>query len=280
MRQFKEDSQGRTALDRSGSSTAGVALNGPGQPSVNSNCGGSEGSQPYAAALVSRSGLLLEGLARLLGNTGFEVVAMSGDLDQLVLPALGQYRSLVVIVDGRELELALGHVRSLRAQHEGFRIAVILAELHWTHTLSFFEAGAHVCFPETVAAEMFLKSLELVILQKTLPPATMPAFSPLTPPSSASQEMPAPTMAGATLRLSAQEDQILRRIAEGDSNKVIARALGIADTTVKVHVRGILRKLGVNNRTQAAMWASRHVLEGQPSSTPAQITAKPASSPE
>ncbi|HLZ78626.1 MAG TPA: LuxR C-terminal-related transcriptional regulator, partial [Sphingomonas sp.] len=40
----------------------------------------------------------------------------------------------------------------------------------------------------------------------------------------------------------------------GDANKVIARKLGIAEATVKVHVKAILRKLHVLNRTQAAIW--------------------------
>jgi two-component system nitrate/nitrite response regulator NarL len=45
---------------------------------------------------------------------------------------------------------------------------------------------------------------------------------------------------------------------EGDSNKSIARKIGIADATVKVHVKAILRKLQVQNRTQAAIWAKNH----------------------
>ena len=49
-------------------------------------------------------------------------------------------------------------------------------------------------------------------------------------------------------------------LAEGHSNKLIARRLGINDTTVRVHVRAVLKKLGVNNRTQAALVASRHLI--------------------
>ena len=58
---------------------------------------------------------------------------------------------------------------------------------------------------------------------------------------------------------SERELQILRCVARGDSNKLIARELGIAETTVKVHVKSLLRKLGVSNRTQAAIWALQHV---------------------
>lgn len=55
--------------------------------------------------------------------------------------------------------------------------------------------------------------------------------------------------------LSPRETEILRGIAHGDSNKQIARDLGIAETTVKIHVQHILRKLGVSSRVQVAVIA-------------------------
>lgn len=58
--------------------------------------------------------------------------------------------------------------------------------------------------------------------------------------------------------LSAREMEILQQIARGLSNKEIARALGISRQTVKNHMTSILRKLSVNDRTQAALYALRH----------------------
>jgi two-component system nitrate/nitrite response regulator NarL len=55
--------------------------------------------------------------------------------------------------------------------------------------------------------------------------------------------------------LSPREREILREIASGSSNKVIARKLDIAETTVKVHVQHILRKLNLSSRVQAAVFA-------------------------
>jgi two-component system nitrate/nitrite response regulator NarL len=46
---------------------------------------------------------------------------------------------------------------------------------------------------------------------------------------------------------------------EGESNKVIARKLDIAEATIKVHVKSILRKVRVQNRTQAALWATAYL---------------------
>ena len=63
--------------------------------------------------------------------------------------------------------------------------------------------------------------------------------------------------------LSPREGEILREIVQGASNKEIARRLGIAETTVKIHVQHILRKLGLNSRVQVAVWASERGI-GQP----------------
>lgn len=61
------------------------------------------------------------------------------------------------------------------------------------------------------------------------------------------------------LELTARQRGVLAMLAEGHSNKLIARRLGINDTTVRVHVRAVLKKLGVHNRTQAALVASRYL---------------------
>ena len=60
-------------------------------------------------------------------------------------------------------------------------------------------------------------------------------------------------------RLSAREREILALIAQGASNKEIGRSLGIAETTVKIHVQHILRKLNLNSRVQAAVYATNHL---------------------
>jgi two-component system, NarL family, nitrate/nitrite response regulator NarL len=56
-------------------------------------------------------------------------------------------------------------------------------------------------------------------------------------------------------QLSDREKCILNYLIEGESNKSIARKIEIAEATVKVHVKAILRKIRVQNRTQAAIWA-------------------------
>jgi len=64
-----------------------------------------------------------------------------------------------------------------------------------------------------------------------------------------------PNRAGASPTLSPREHQILVSVAEGRSNKAIARLYNLAPATVKVHLKAILHKTKTHNRTQAAIWA-------------------------
>jgi two-component system nitrate/nitrite response regulator NarL len=60
--------------------------------------------------------------------------------------------------------------------------------------------------------------------------------------------------------LSQRELDIIRGLADGNSNKAIAKELTITEATVKVHLKTVLRKLGATNRTQVAIWAVQHGL--------------------
>lgn len=59
--------------------------------------------------------------------------------------------------------------------------------------------------------------------------------------------------------LSARELQVLRLVAKGLANKQIGRSLGISERTVKVHVGHVFRRIGVTDRTSAAMWARDNI---------------------
>lgn len=68
------------------------------------------------------------------------------------------------------------------------------------------------------------------------------------------------TDAGADVQLTKRESEVIVKMVEGLTNKQIAQSLEISYETVKEHVQHILRKLGVTDRTQAAVWAVRHGL--------------------
>lgn len=68
----------------------------------------------------------------------------------------------------------------------------------------------------------------------------------------------APAAAGALDMLTPRELEILGHLAAGHSNKIIARKLDLAESTIKVHVQSILRKLELTSRVQAAVYAVQH----------------------
>ncbi len=70
----------------------------------------------------------------------------------------------------------------------------------------------------------------------------------------------ATTVSPEKARLTPRERQIIGLLAQGESNKSIARLLDLSESTVKIHVQGILRKLHLNSRVQAAVYAVEHGL--------------------
>jgi two-component system nitrate/nitrite response regulator NarL len=127
-------------------------------------------------------------------------------------------------------------------------------------------AGIHGLCSTGMERDALIKALELVMLGETFISSAM-ALTMLNgtpqPQESASNVTPGLTAANDTAtrahKLSSREVEILGHLMEGESNKVIAKKLDIAEATIKVHIKAILRKVRVKNRTQAAMWASAHL---------------------
>lgn len=123
---------------------------------------------------------------------------------------------------------------------------------------------AHAVFPENKSAEALVALLRVVQAgyrafapapaDNTQDPAAqavpMAAAPPIAPPGA--HQAPVPQ----DVHLSNRERTILQRLMFGASNKSIANDLGICEATVKVHLRTCFRKIGVQNRTQAAIWAT------------------------
>ena len=65
-------------------------------------------------------------------------------------------------------------------------------------------------------------------------------------------------------KLTPREREIIECLARGESNKTIARSLDLAESTVKIHVQNLLKKLKLTSRVQAAVFAVEHRLQGVP----------------
>jgi two-component system nitrate/nitrite response regulator NarL len=116
--------------------------------------------------------------------------------------------------------------------------------------------------------DAFIKSIELVMMGGAVfPPAFLTSALDAEKREVEVDDAPAPNdddraVAIADDRLAQQlsprEVSIVHCLIEGDSNKCIARKIKIAEATVKVHIKAILRKIRVQNRTQAAIWGLNH----------------------
>lgn len=106
-------------------------------------------------------------------------------------------------------------------------------------------AGARGFLPKTMPATALTAAIQLILGGET--------FFPFSLDSGPAEER---------ISLTAREQEVLQLLAEGLSNKEIARELGVQEVTVKLHVRTLSRKLGARNRTHAVMIARDHKLVG------------------
>jgi two-component system nitrate/nitrite response regulator NarL len=174
------------------------------------------------------------------------------------------HRPLFIIVHtGNDVDPVLEQIELFRDRHPDGRIVVVADHYRLNELASAFRAGANGYFVDITTCDIFIKSLELVMMGETIfPPAFLSYvldsgsdhLTKAAPRDQVSEGILVTTEGVTTPPLSPRETSILRCLIEGDSNKCIARKIDIAEATVKVHVKAILRKIRVQNRTQAAIW--------------------------
>ncbi len=182
---------------------------------------GDAGEAQRAAARLLPDLILLDN--HLPGVKGIDAVAGLKE-------AAPMARVLMLTVSEDQDDLAAG----LRAGADGYLLKTI-------DTLELADSVARAAEGDTVISpEMMGK---LVSLLRAPPPAPLAVAAPIAPNDPIHS-------------LSPREGEILRLLAHGSSNKLIARELDIAETTVKIHVQNLLRKLGLSNRVHAAVYAT------------------------
>src|SRR5216684_2001256 len=229
--------------------------------------------QSFATILVGKSILLREGLASILRSANFHILASVSCADDLLASKLQQQQPLFIVVHtGDDFAAAVEQIELFRARHPGGRIAIVADHYMLDELISAFRAGAHGYFVDVMTCDAFIKSMELVMMGETIfPPALSFVLDPegdhlgeAVPGDENNQAILVTTDDTIAPQLSPREKSILQCLIEGYSNKCIARKIDIAEATVKVHVKAILRKIRVQNRTQAAIWGMNNgCLAGQ-----------------
>ena len=201
--------------------------------------------------IVDDHTLFRSGLSELLERRGIEVCAAVGDGDEGCRLA-AELDPDVVLLDLRMPELdGLAVLERIAALDLGCAVVMLTTSSDERDLVTSLRSGARgyllkdmepeqlvdalvaVTEGETVVAPEMTSVLAKVVKGGTVEPGQPDRFSSLTP----------------------REFEILRHLSEGQSNKEIARDLGITDGTVKLHVRSILRKLEVRSRVEAAVIA-------------------------
>lgn len=222
--------------------------------------------QNVATVLICQNLLLRTGISHILSGTRFALAKEPCD-DLASLPRFSDSVPLLfVICESRSTAEYASAVEALKSQYPSARVVVLADTLDPEEVMTLCRAGMDGFCPTTMERNALIKALEIVILGETYIPAAIG----LTLLERARQGRrsgqfgqaaiaPANDPALLANKLSDREAQILRCLTQGASNKVIARELGVAEATVKVHIKAILRKVKASNRTQAAMWATGHL---------------------
>ena len=202
--------------------------------------------------LVDDHAVVREGLRTFLDlQDGIEVVGEAADgLDGVA--AAERLRPDVVLMDLVMPRLdGVGAMRELRDRLPGARVIVLTSFADDDRLLPAVQAGA---------AGYLLKNAEPQELARAVRAAH--AGEALLDPQVAARLLESIARPAARDPLTRREREVLELIGRGMSNKRIARELGIAEKTVKTHVGHVLAKLGVTDRTQAALHAVRAGLVG------------------
>ncbi len=202
--------------------------------------------------------LFREGLEGLLTRRDIEVVASVGDGEQGIRLAK-ELRPDIILLDMRMPDLnGLGVLARLKETDLDMPIAMLTTSTEERDLVEALRNGAKGYLLKDMEPDSLVVALRDIVAGKTVvAPALAPILAKVVQgnvPSDSGEASPFED-------LTPRETEILGLLAEGQSNKVIARNLGISDGTVKLHVKAILRKLDVHSRVEAAVLAVEHGLK-------------------
>ncbi|WP_431025571.1 response regulator [Halomonas sp. H5] len=183
------------------------------------------------------------------GLEATEVLEAASLAEALRLAETNEALDLVLLDLGLPDADGLSGLARLREAAPELAVVIVSAEQHRATVLEALELGAVGYIPKSTPRAALIDALRQVLDgQVYLPPAIMRRPAP-SRPAPVTEEDP---LTG----LTDKQREVLTHMVRGESNKMIAFRLNIAETTVKTHVSAILRKLKVSSRVQAILLAS------------------------
>jgi two-component system nitrate/nitrite response regulator NarL len=220
------------------------------------------------AVLVASQRLFREALQRILEVPPLTVVGQGPSLDDALThlpPGTPLHLAIYNFASDAEAERELVNVQASRERHPGMKSIILTDCQEPAVLLKAVRIGVEAFLSRNVSVDVLHRTLELVLLGQYLLPTGLanllldPVRAPSTPAFQSDADPPPPALAlpdqRRTTALTPRECEILQCITDGRSNKEIARNLNLTEATVKAHVKALLRKTQMTNRTQAAIWA-------------------------
>ncbi len=209
--------------------------------------------------LCSGNRLFREGLRRIMMTTTTAVVGEVSALAEAQFALRSGDINPSLIVCDAEQDSAAGFqtLESITREFPAIGVVVLADHLTQRDLELAIACGARGFLPKDISAEALQISLKLIALGEDIfaAPASLRAAN----YAAGTFRATSPELSGLRSPLSPREDQILRCLEGGLPNKTIARNLDMAEATVKVHLKALLRKINVENRTQAAVWAMNNL---------------------
>ena len=202
--------------------------------------------------LIDDHALFRIGLQELLQRRGIDVLAAEGDCEEGIRLARDQ-RPDVILLDMRMPQMSGTEVlRRLREAELDMPIVMLTTSRDEKDLIDSLQKGAQGYLLKDMEPNELITALHDIVAGKTV---VAPELTDVLAKVVQGEVAEAPMVQTLFSALTPREREILCHLAEGQSNKVIARNLGISDGTVKLHVKAILRKLEVHSRVEAAVIA-------------------------
>jgi two-component system nitrate/nitrite response regulator NarL len=201
--------------------------------------------------LIDDHALFRIGLRELLERRGIRVIDVVGECDEGIRLAIETAPDVVLLDMRMPHTSGLDVLRRLRGANQTMPVAMLTTSDDERDVIDSLQSGAQGYLLKDMEPDELITALEDIVAGKTVVATELTGVL----AKAVKEGGPAEDSRPAFSDLTPREREILCHLAEGQSNKTIARQLGISDGTVKLHVKAILRKLQVHSRVEAAVIA-------------------------
>lgn len=210
--------------------------------------------------VIEKNSLMRGGLKNLLVQEGYQNILDFPQAQGAEFPETNT--DLVLLgIDDSNMKTLEETLLAIKANFNPQKLVVLCSLANQEIIVQSFSLGVDGFIMKDILPSALLASLKLVMLGEKVFPSSMASLITREGPGIINNRKPSNFN---KYSFSSREIEIIRCLADGESNKIIAKRLGISESTVKNHLKTILKKLGLSNRTKAAIWAVTNGLSSEP----------------